>query len=315
MTLIRVKASNLAAGSVLEAALGTGSVTTPKLGNAAVTDDKMAASEINRYFARQTVQQGPEDAKGIGNWIVPTAVSSLVVKTQYISELNPLVVSASMGFGSGYGYGSERIGLCEVNGDETGNLRWTLAANSGVNYLYVDIGPTGAMTTGQTTVAPVYSRTASSGINTFNFGKMVMFTSGITKGFRVFVGEANAGATGYSGAFAYTHGGVFYGRSDPRETGSNALFTQNHNLGIAPRHVSLFLECIAAGDSNYNVGDIVQAPTQAMYSHLGNFAPVSDRLKSDFWVYDWYLPNNNTHSFFAITDARWKWWLVCERGW
>ena len=187
---------------------------------------------------RQTVQGGPIDANGYPDW-TPALGGGLTFTAANLSASVPFVVSAAQGFG----VGSDRIGSAT-------SLEWTLT-NGATNYLYVDVGSNGTLTPGATTTAPVYSRTATSGTNTFNYTTMTMFSSGTTKAWRVFVGEVTTAGSVTTVIRKYAYNGSFISSNNSFSVSTQA--TISHNIG-APCHVTCNLVC-ATTDLGYDVGD------------------------------------------------------------
>lgn len=301
----RINTDGIADDAVTAAKIAAGAVGTSELLDGGVTAAKIATGAVPVFIgARQTVQGGPINASGLPDFL-PASSVTLTLATQNISATYPLSVSASQGHGSG----AERIGSV------TGNtLSWTLSASSGVNYLYVDIAANGTLTTGQTTTAPVYSYTATSGTNTFNITTMTMFTSGSTRGWRVFVGEATAGASSISAAIAYAYNGVFSGYASAITPLVTTAMSVNHNLGITPKSFGFFTECITT-DGSFSVGHVTQPIVWNGLYMLATPVAVTSKKCEARCASSWCVSDIVTGGAPSLAAAKWKGWFECERGW
>ena len=301
----RINTDGIADDAVTTAKIAAAAVGTSELADGGVTAAKIASGAVPVCMgARQTVQGGPINASGLPDFL-PASSVTLTLATQNISATYPLSVSASQGHGSG----AERIGSV------TGNtLSWTLSASSGVNYLYVDIAANGTLTTGQTTTAPVYSYTATSGTNTFNITTMTMFTSGSTRGWRVFVGEATAGASSISAAIAYAYNGVFSGYASAITPLVTTAMSVNHNLGITPKSFGFFTECITT-DGSFSVGHVTQPIVWNGSYMLATPVAVTSKKCEARCASSWCVSDIVTGGAPSLAAAKWKGWFECERGW
>lgn len=301
----RINTDGIADDAVTTAKIAAAAVGTSELADGGVTAAKIASGAVPVFMgARQTVQGGPINASGLPDFL-PASSVTLTLATQNISATYPLSVSASQGHGSG----AERIGSV------TGNtLSWTLSASSGVNYLYVDVAANGTLTTGQTTTAPVYSYTATSGTNTFNITTMTMFTSGSTRGWRVFVGEATAGASSISAAIAYAYNGVFSGYASAITPLVTTAMSVNHNLGITPKSFGFFTECITT-DGSFSVGHVTQPIVWNGSYMLATPVAVTSKKCEARCASSWCVSDIVTGGAPSLAAAKWKGWFECERGW
>lgn len=301
----RINTDGIADDAVTTAKIAAAAVGTSELADGGVTAAKIASGAVPVVIGvRQTVQGGPINASGLPDFL-PASSVTLTLATQNISATYPLSVSASQGHGSG----AERIGSV------TGNtLSWTLSASSGVNYLYVDIAANGTLTTGQTTTAPVYSYTATSGTNTFNITTMTMFTSGSTRGWRVFVGEATAGASSISAAIAYAYNGVFSGYASAITPLVTTAMSVNHNLGITPKSFGFFTECITT-DGSFSVGHVTQPIAWNGSYMLATPVAVTSKKCEARCASSWCVSDIVTGGAPTLAAAKWKGWFECERGW
>lgn len=297
-------------------------ITAAKIANDAVGSDQIAAGSVTAakiatgavplvLGVRQTVQGGPTSSGLPDFWPAATyspSVTSLNLSTSGVSASVPFVVSASQGFGSG----------CERIGQSTANLTWTALTSSQTNYLYVDVGSDGTLTTGHTTTAPVYSYTASSGTNTFNMATMTMYTSGTTKGWRVFVGEAVTGVAAVTSVVMYAYNGLFI--STPAVITLSVITSYNCNVG-APFDVMAKLICKTA-ECGYRVGDEVDGLLWYAGAYYGGNTFARNNTTDGYWkkcgiamaggltvVYD--AATNNTPR--GLTTANWYTQLKCKR--
>lgn len=249
MTSTKVSTGQIADSAISTAKIANSAVTSDKILDGAITAAKVATGVIPAFSAvRQTVQGGPTSS-GLPNfWPAATyspTVTSLDLSTSGVSSTDPFVVSASQGFGNA----AERVGI------STANLTWTALTASRAAatpcYLYVDVAADGTLTTGHTVTAPVYSYTASSGTNTFNMTTMTMYTTGTTKGWRVFVGEAATGVGSVSAVVMYAYNGAY--ATTPAVLTLSAITSYSCNIG-SPFEVKAKLICRIA-DAGYSIGD------------------------------------------------------------
>lgn len=308
----RINTDGIADDAVTTAKIAAAAVGTSELADGGVTAAKIASGAVPVFIgARQTVQGGPINASGLPDFL-PASSVTLTLATQNISATYPLSVSASQGHGSG----AERIGSV------TGNtLSWTLSASSGVNYLYVDIAANGTLTTGQTTTAPVYSYSGSaataSGTNTFNITLMKMYAGNGTTApavWRVFVGEATAGASSISAAIAYAYNGVFSGYASAITPLVTTAMSVNHNLGITPKSFGFFTECITT-DGSFSVGHVTQPIVWNGSYMLATPVAVTSKKCEARCASSWCVSDIVTGGAPSLAAAKWKGWFECERGW
>ena len=141
----------------------------------------------------------------------------------------------------------------------TNNISWTLPPSE-TSYLYVTVNVDGSLTTGNTTLAPVYqyhgTPNVSSEQSTFNIQEMIMYVGDGTtanQSYRVFVGEAITDATKVTSANSYSYMGRYSGTSTTLTAASPYQF--DHNIGTIPYVIdaSLINETAELG---YTKGDI-----------------------------------------------------------
>ena len=244
-------------------------------------------------MVRQTVQGGPITAAGYPDFL-PATDADLSLVTQNISASAPFVVCASQGFG----LGSDRIGV------STANLTFT--CQNGTNYLYVDVSSAGVITTGTTLTAPVYSPSLATGTNTFNYTTMTMYSSGTTKAWRVFVGEAIAAAGAVTSTIAYAYNGIYESANYGLDVSNS--YTVNHNIGCPFVYDCVFV-CTST-DGTYAVGYEVVAPTMNTQGYLygvtnvrtSNTQLISLVAANALYVVDYSLPS----TYKLLDYTKWK---------
>jgi hypothetical protein len=245
---------------------------------------------------RQTVQGGPITSAGLPDFL-PASSVNLTLTTQNLTT-TPLVVSAAQGFG----IGSDRIGTASAN------FAWT-CTNSATNYLYLDIASTGIMTAGVTTTAPVYSQSLLTGTNTFNYTTMTMFSSGTTKAWRVFVGEAIAAGGAITDVYQYAYNGSYI--SAPFTYAANTQYQKRHNIG-APCTGYIAYYC-ATSEWGFAQYDEAESYSWFSASHYGT-ALVSDKTTSTVTVgAAIYLLDKTSVTQRLLDDAKWRLKLYVKR--
>lgn len=253
-----------------------------------------------------------------GTTIVTTAISTAPASGASYASITamPLIVSAANGYGA------------DVTGTSTANLTWTVlnSAPAVTYYLYVDVNEsTGALTTGSTTLAPVYQNggtpSVTSGQDTFNVEQMVMWSgNGATavQVYRVYVGQVDASGGATTGNLVwYAVNGVYDSGYTSTLPAAGSLITKTHNLGIAPRVANIIIKCTTA-EYDYVAGDEVTPFLQvAGGGFMGSFT-VARNTKTI------YARTGGNTSFIVIsatgtgstaTAASWAYKLVADRGW
>ena len=200
---------------------------------------------------RQTVLGGPVDTAGLPSFL-PATSASLSLTSQNIAAGAPFVVASANGFNSTGA--SDRIGIA------TANLTWAGLTANVTNYLYVDVAANGALTPGSTTVAPIYQQGGTPAVTanqaTFNISQMQMFVgngAAAPQTYRVFVGEAVAGASTITSTLAYAY--MAQNIIQSATLANSTAFSYNHQIGagIIPR-VEYALKVVTA-NNGYSVGD------------------------------------------------------------
>ena len=274
-----------------------------------------ASAATSASPVRQTVLGGPVDTSGYPSFLPATAVG-LSITAQNISATFPFVATAAAGFGSS--------GAVDRAGKTTSNsLTWDSLTNTATNYLYVDVATDGTLSTGSTTLAPIYNfggntggaPYTTSGQNVYNIQEGKMYVGPTpTQVYRVFVGEAVTSGGNVASTVAYAYQGRY-------ESGWTATLPQgvgtvsfNHNLGIQQDVADIWIEC-TTNDGPFVVGDRIRNPAQTSSSiyPLPTIGAARNSMK-------WYSGSGNhlvptSASFTLLTAANWKYKATAQRGW
>ena len=258
---------------------------------------------------------------GLPNFLATGATTTAVYLQNCATT--PLVVA--------FAYGHDDSGAVDyVTRCSTDGATWTGLGGTTTYYLYVDRNTsTGAITYGQTTNRPTYVTTstvaAGAGFHTYliNTGFMYEGSATTTAIQRVFVGEATTSAGAVATVTAYVPRGQFV--SGTLQTigglGTTQVFTDTHQLGLAPRLVRCVLVDqnatigFTAGDE-IDVGNLYNSTYAYHYS-----APWSTPTQCG-WAYaattlgEGYLLNKGTGDSAAIGAAGdFKIRFYANRGW
>lgn len=274
---------------------------------------------VIQYYGgvRQTVQAAPVDTSGLPNFLPATSSGTTLTSTG-VSSTVPIVVNAAGGGGSS--------GLADRVGVSTSNLSWTglTVTNTVKNYLYVDVAANGTLTTGVTTVAPVYqpggTPAVTSGLFTFNYGEMRGYLgngSTAPQGYRVYVGEGTGNGTNVASIVAYALNGIYDSGYTATLPGNASLTSKNHNLGTPNGIARMWFKCgtaelgLAVGDEFYNVAanETNVMPFQYVLSRLS----VSVRASAN--ALPWRILNQTTGSGANLTLANHSYKFIVMRGW
>lgn len=271
---------------------------------------------------RQTITSGPVDGTtGLPTFLPATSVN-LNLTTQNISASVPLGVSSANGISAGSGADVDRFGFT------TANLTWTgLTANS-TNFLYVTIAAGGALTTGFTTLTPVYqwggTPATPSGQFTFNIGSMIAYLgngSSAPQTYVVFLGEAVTSGTAVTSTVAYAYNGKYDSGFTATLPAAATATAKNHNIGVPPRFADFIIEC-TTGDANWTVGDnfsALRGLTTNDTTPAQRNVPVK-LLRNTVTVYpgsnaSTYTLGNAAGNGIVLTAANWRWKMIADRGW
>jgi len=266
---------------------------------------------------RQTVISGPVTAAGLPNFL-PATTGTLSITSQNVTAAAPLVVTAAGG-PSIYG------GLDQV-GAAIANLTWSSLAASATSYLYVDISAAGVLTTGSTTIAPVYqfggTYSTTNGAWTFNISEMTgKLGNGSTANVvsRVFVGEVVTSGSGVTSSVAYAYGGVFLSAFTTTLPAAATYTSANHNIGVKPSRAQLIVENVTT-ELGYAVGDQIVDGHLTAYSTLYVTVPIVTNAKAigfQLGASAGYCVTSRTagNTTAGITAANWKYAFYADRGW
>lgn len=213
----------------------------------------------------------------------------------------------------------------DVTGVRTSNLTWSSLTASTTNYLYVTIS-SGALTTGATTLAPIYqwggTPVTTNGRFTFNIGEMRGYLGNGTSAPQtaaVFVGEAVTNATGVISTVAYAYNGVYDGTFTATLPGASTAVSNTHNLGLKPRIAKFVIENTTS-EQGYAVGDQVTDGFLSAYSTLYTTLPIYSNqytvgaiTGSNTGLY--VISRSSPGSVATLTVADWKYKFFVARGW
>lgn len=264
---------------------------------------------------RQTVVGGPVNASGAPSFL-PATSGSLAITSQLLTSSTPLVVTAAGGGGG--------AGANDLVGIATANLTWSSLAASTTNYLYVTVAANGSLTTGSTTLAPVYQMggppsTANTQF-TFVIGSMIGYLgngSAASQAYIVFVGEAITGSSSVTSTVGYAYNGVYVSPLLAVPAASSQTFV-THNLGYAPVAYELDMAfiAIATNAGGYPIGcEINAGPAFAGGGH-GALTGVDQHQAAISTANSMSLsiPPYAGGTPTPITDSNWNLRLLAERS-
>lgn len=254
---------------------------------------------------RQTVLSGPVDSAGLAAFGGSTGSTT-------VTASGTLSISAASG-------------ATDLTGSIT-NPSWTGLSTNGTMYLYLDITG-GSVTTGSTTLAPVYQWGGTSSVtnnqHTFNIQEMTMRVgngSVANATTRVFVGQVTVA----SGAVAAIVWYALMGRYVSAESSLPAVgssLTLAHNIGAGLERFLMgrcLLVCTTA-DGNYSVGDVVTQYTET--PSAGNFAGADGvrfrglNITRTAGAIDSRTIDNSTGGTVVITRTSWRYVFQAYRLW
>ncbi len=274
---------------------------------------------------RQTVLNGPVDGTtGAANFL-PASSGTLSITSTGVSASVPFVATAANGYGA--------AGAVDRVGISTANLTWSSLTASNTNYLYVDIDSAGALTTGKTTLPPLYPQGGGRSIvNTqfqFNVGQMSATVGDgavANQTYRVYVGEAVCDGTGVTSSVAYAYRGEFEGAeiTPDQTTGTaNIIKSSNHNIGVVPRDLRSVIRNKTT-ELGHAVGD--ELPIASLVRHgVASSGSLMQQAASRNVIRTLNVDTNETLGLrdftnangatAAITLANWRIVHRCSRGW
>lgn len=204
------------------------------------------------------------------------------------------------------------------------NPSWTGLSTNGTMYLYLDIATDGTCTTGSTTLAPTYRWGGADVVtnlqNTFNIQEMKMKVgngSTASQVYRVFVGEVKVMQDVVTTIIWYALMGRYSSAYVATFPATATLINLSHNIGTTIDIPKLAIECTTT-DIGYSVGDVVFLNTQV--SGPGTYASPStfiNRLQCGFntGTAPLYFAHKTTGALAGITNAKWKYRMIAQRGW
>ena len=206
--------------------------------------------EIPFVHVRQTVLSGPVDSDGRADFL--SAGTGLEVIS---STSDPLICA----FGAGFGVQGQKNFVSEISSQ----LTWSDLPASDDVYLYIDLdSSSGAITTGSTTVSPVYAYARPSSPSSGQFfypldhrsRPEVYDGSSWVPTLRLFVGQCATGSTSVSSVISYAYQGRYLDDNNSTISNSSA-YTFSHNIG-AP--VNYQTKCKMQNSAlGYSVGTII----------------------------------------------------------
>jgi len=258
---------------------------------------------------RQTVSYGPVDSNGYPSFL-PATSASLSLTSQNITGTIPLIVNSANA-------------LTTLIGSATSNLTWSgLTANT-TNYLYVNISTDGVLTTGSTTLAPVYqfggTRSVTNGQATFNVSEMYLSVgngSSAVQTYRVYVGEAVTNATTVTSTVAYAYQAKYTGQWINPLPAAGTAFQASSNIGFTYGvDCNTEQECVVA-DGGFSVGDSICITAQANATYIfPTFIRRSNNTVGATAAAAWGLGNKTTGVAFNPVLTSWKCRFIVKRSW
>jgi len=263
---------------------------------------------------RQTALWSEVDANGYANYI--TDGGSLTL------DLNADATSLILSFAAGF----LNKGPSDFQAIITADVidAWDIPDDD-TSYLFIDRDPTtGAITFDEDLVAPQYLYALpggpTAGDHVFVIPEMKMFEyNGSTwdERQRIFVGEALAASGTISSVITYALRGEW--KQVPVNPAVTTTVSLNHNLGIEPRRMQVFLKCLTA-ELNWLVGDVIHddhnlpstltsAQVRAMW---GTTLSCGWRSGTSFIQ---ILQKGTSGSFGNIVLTNWDEWAYVTRGW
>jgi hypothetical protein len=268
---------------------------------------------VFRSAERQTVLSGPGDGAS-GSALFPATSGTLSISTQNVSTANLLVVSAAVFV--------DYKGTADRRGVSTVNLTWSSLTPSATCYLYVDVDTLGVMTTGHTTLAPIYnlgfapsnttgqfSYSILDGLATVGTGSSYTFVT------RVFVGEAVTTGAAVGSCIGYSYRG--------RRIQTSTVFAPanrmptSHNIGVHPVYQAEFWLRNLTAEAGYTAGQYARAQGQGNAGYAGGTPmALEDRNTASMNAStNWMVFHRTTGALTAITPANWQAVFYMARGW
>lgn len=267
---------------------------------------------------RQSILAGPVDTSGFSTLFASTA-TGLAITSQNVTSLAPLIVSGANGV--------TLFGDADLVGISTINLTWTSLTNTTTNYLYITISALGVLTTGSTTLLPVYQSggtpSVTTGQATFNTQSMIMYLgngSAAVPTYLVFVGEAVTSGGNVTSTISYALMRRYLGTYTATLPSPATSVSQSSNIGFTFGVKSwLEIECTTI-DNGYAVGDVM--PDCLTSNGTVSYALSARRTRNTVEVTTgtnttnaFIAANKSTGAQVALTNASWKYRLFAVSTW
>jgi hypothetical protein len=265
---------------------------------------------------RQATLGSPVDSNGFPTFL-PATSASLSITSQNVTSTAPLVVAAANGYNS--------AGQVDRVGITISNITWSSLTASSTVYLYVDVAANGTLTTGSTTLQPVYQSgggySVTNGQFTFNIQQMsgqVGNGSTSAQAYRVFVGEVVTGSSTVTGTIAYALMGQYVAPWTNTLPGTATKTSFNHNIGINDLVLNVELKNLTA-EGNYSVGDVLTNIGVSPSSGVTSPIPVAYQRNTCWFTTGvngaFNIVNATTGAGLAPTAANWAYRMTARRRW
>jgi hypothetical protein len=196
------------------------------------------------------------------------------------------------------------------------------------NFLWVDVGTDGVLTTGRTLLPPIYTQgsTPPTTANQFTYNiteAKGYYGNGSTapQTYKVFVGEVQASTATITSTVAYAVNGIYFSGYTSTLPGATTVIARNHLLGLADGmlDIRLFIKCLTA-DKGYLPGQIVDNLMGYEIDVCCNLVPRSTRNSVAFttavFAPGWIFQTANTGSVSPnCVAASWQYGITVERTW
>lgn len=257
---------------------------------------------------RQTVLSGPVDSAGLPSFGGSTGAST-------VTTAGTLVATAAGGI-------ANRTGTIV-------NPSWTGLTTNGTMYLYLDIAADGTVTTGSTTLAPVYqwggTYSTTSGQHTFNIQAMQMQVgngSAASQVYRVFAGEVTVASNVVSAITWYALMGR-YVSADQSFASVGTKTTFSHNLGLQTGVSAKAQAVCQTAEGGWVAGEIADNLVAGWNpgTYIATFSPVGvdTRNTCSYTTGTSYLfitiNKTNGNALIPPTAANWKLRMIVRRDW
>jgi hypothetical protein len=187
----------------------------------------------------------------------------------------------------------------------------------------------GALTTGKTTLAPIYqwggTPGTANGQFTFNIGEMRGYLgngSTAPQAYVVFLGEAVTSGSAVTSTVAYAYSGRYESAWTATLPNGGTFTSANHNIGAPQLSASWGIECTTA-DVGYAVGDQLTQDGIGTIDANGyphptpvSFTRLVVGVTSSNNATPFNVPNKSTGgATVSLTAGRWKHRFIVQRGW